>query len=124
MQDVDWLTWTCLPEHPDWRRLADAAGRVWSGDVHIGRRLPELLRAHGLVDVRVSPHLRVFGPGEPYHRLLVRFVELHRTRLLDGCGMSAGQLDAAAARLEAHLADPGTVTLYATLFQVWGRRPR
>ena len=28
------------------------------------------------------------------------------------------------ARLERHLADPGTVTLYATLFQAWGRRPR
>ena len=122
-QDVDWLTWTCLPEHPDWRRLSDAAGRVWSGDVHIGRRLPALLRTHGLVDVQVLPHLRIFRPGEPYHRLLVRFVELHRARILDGCSLSAEQLDAAVARLEAHLTDPGTVTLYATLFQVWGRRP-
>jgi hypothetical protein len=123
LQDVDWLTWTCLPEHADWHRLADAVGRVWSGDVHIGRRLPALLRAAGLVDVRVLPHLRVLRPDEPYHRLLVRFVELHRERVLDSGVLPAEQLDAAVARLEAHLADPGTVTLYATLFQAWGRRP-
>jgi SAM-dependent methyltransferase len=123
VQDVDWMTWTCLPEHTDWHRLADAVGRVWSGDVHIGRRLPALLRAGGLVDVQVLPHLRVLRPGEPYHRLLVRFVELHRERVLDSGVLTAEQLDAAVARLEAHLVDPGTATLYATLFQVWGRRP-
>jgi SAM-dependent methyltransferase len=55
VEDVDWMTWTCLPEHTDWHRLADAVGRVWSGDVHIGRRLPALLRAGGLVDVQVLP---------------------------------------------------------------------
>jgi len=123
LQDVDWMTWTCLPEHADWDRLADVAGRAWSGDVRIGRRLPALLRAAGLVDVQVLPRLRVFRPGEPYHRLLLRFVDLHRGRILDGGGITPGQLDAAVARLERHLADPGTVTLYATLFQAWGRRP-
>lgn len=122
LQDVDWLTWRCLPEHPDWERLARAVAAVWSGDVHLGRRAPALLRAAGLVDVQVVPHLRVFRSGEPYHRLLVRFTELHRERLL--AGPAAGDaLDAAVARLDAHLADPGTVTLYAVLFQTWGRRP-
>ncbi len=66
VQDVDWLTWTCLPEHA---RLGPAprpqAAAVWSGDVHLGRRLPALLRAAGLVDVEMVPHLRVFRPGEP-----------------------------------------------------------
>jgi len=67
--------------------------------------------------------MRVFRPGEPYHRLLMRFVDLHRGRILDGSGITSGQLDAAVARLDRHLADPGTVTLYATLFQAWGRKP-
>ena len=64
-----------------------------------------------------------FRPGEPYHRLLVRFVALHRERILAGRSMTAAQLDGAVAGLEAHLADPATVTLYATFFQAWGRRP-
>jgi SAM-dependent methyltransferase len=123
VQDVDWLTWRCLPEHPDWDRLAAAAAQVWSGDVHVGRRLPAVLHAAGLVDVQVVPHVRVFRPGEPYHRLLVRFVALHRARILDAGVLTAEEVDAAVDRLEAHLAAPGTVTLYATLFQAWGRRP-
>jgi SAM-dependent methyltransferase len=123
VQDVDWLSWTCLPEHPDWDRLRDASAAVWSGDVHLGRRLPALLHAAGLVDVEVVPHLRVFRPGEPYHRLLVRFVGLHRGRILDRKSTTAAQLDAAVARLEEHLADPSTIVLYATFFQAWGRVP-
>jgi SAM-dependent methyltransferase len=121
VQDVDWMTWTCLPEHADWRRLAGLAAHVWSGDVHVGRRLSTLLRGAGLVDVQLIPHLRVFRCGEPYQRLLVRFVELHRTRILDGGSITPEDLDAAVARLDAHLTDPDTVTLYATLFQAWGR---
>jgi SAM-dependent methyltransferase len=123
LQDVDWMTWTCLPEHPGWTRLAHATAQVWSGDVHVGRRLPALLRAAGLVDVEVVPHLRVFGPGEPYHRLLVRFVALHRARILAAGTITVEDLDAAVARLQDHLAVPGVVTLYATLFQAWGRHP-
>jgi SAM-dependent methyltransferase len=123
LQDVDWLTWTCLPEHADWNLLREKAAAVWSGDVHLGRRLPALLRGAGLVDVEMVPHLRVFRPGEPYHRLLVRFIALHRPRILDGGSTTAGALDAAVARLESHLATPSTVVLYATFFQAWGRVP-
>jgi SAM-dependent methyltransferase len=123
VQDVDWLTWTCLPEHPDWNLLREKAAAVWSGDVHLGRRLPALLRGAGLVDVEMVPHLRVFRPGEPYHRLLVRFIALHRARILDVGSATAAELDAAVARLESHLAAPSTVVLYATFFQTWGRVP-
>jgi len=123
VQDVDWLTWTCLPEHADWNVLREKAAAVWSGDVHLGRRLPALLRGAGLVDVEMVPHLRVFRPGEPYHRLLVRFVALHRARILDHGSTNAAEVDAAVARLEEHLDDPSTVVLYATFFQAWGRRP-
>lgn len=49
--------------------------------MHIGRRLPALL----------IPHMRVFRPGEPYHRLLLRFVGLHRERILAGHAMTAAQ---------------------------------
>lgn len=123
VQDVDWLTWTCLPEHPDWDRLVRATAGAWSGDVYLGRRLPALLRGAGLVDVQLVPHLRVFRPGEPYHRLLVRFVDLHRERILATTGFSADDLDAMVSRLDEHLADPATFTLYATFFQAFGRRP-
>lgn len=122
-QDVDWISWTCVPEHPDWGRLAAAAAAAWSGDVHVGRRLPALLRDSGLVDVDVDAHARVFRPGHPYHRLLLRFVEIHRSRILAAGQLTTDELDGAVRRLGAHLADPDGFTLYATLFQAWGRRP-
>lgn len=120
-QDVDWLSWTCVPAHPDWDRLAAAAAAVWSGDVHVGRRLPALLRGAGLVDVEVDAHARVFRPGHPYHRLLLRFVEIHRSPIL-AAGYGPADLDAVR-RLAAHLDRPDTFTLYATLVQAWGRKP-
>ena len=123
VQDVDWLTWTCLPEHADWNVLREKAAAVWSGDVHLGRRLPALLRGAGLVDVEMVPHLRVFRPGEPYHRLLVRFIALHRDRILDGGQRPQLSWTPPSRGLESHLATPSTVVLYATFFQAWGRLP-
>ena len=123
VQDVDWLSWTCVPAHPDWARLTAAAAAVWSGNVHIGRELPAMLRAAGLVDVQVQAHIRVFRPDEPYHRLLLRFVEIHRDRILASGMLTAAELDDCVHRLGAHLDDSHTFSLYATFFQAWGRRP-
>lgn len=122
-QDVDWLSWTCLPAHPDWDVLAAAVGAVWSGDVHIGRRLPHLLSAAGLVDVGVAAHARVHAPGEPNHTLLLRFARIHRDAVLAAGLLSADAFDTAVDRLGRHLAGPGSFTLYATFVQAWGRRP-
>jgi SAM-dependent methyltransferase len=122
VQDVDWISWTCIPAHPDWDGLTAAAAAAWSGDVHIGRRLPALLRKAGLVDIEVAAHARVFSPADPYHHLLLRFVEIHRDRILTGAALTPDELDAAVHRLGRHLADTGTYTLYATLFQAWGRK--
>ena len=123
VQDMDWVSWVCEPAHPDWPRLTAAVGAAWSGDVHIGRRLPALLRAAGLVDVQVEAHIRVFHPGEPNHRLLLRFAEIHRDRVLAGGTLTSAELDDCVRRLAAHLDDPAAITLYSTFFQAWGRRP-
>lgn len=123
VQDMDWISWTCVPAHPDWDRLTAAAAAAWSGDVRIGRTLPALLRAAGLVDVEVAAHARTFGPGEPYHHLLARFVEIHRDRILAASTTTTAELDAAVRRITAHLDRPDTFTLYSTLFQAWGRKP-
>jgi SAM-dependent methyltransferase len=123
VQDMDWISWTCVPEHPDWDRLAAAAEGAWSGDVHIGRRLPSLLRGAGLVDIDMDASIRIFRPGQPYHHLLLRFVQIHRDRILARGVLRASALTDSARRLQAHLEDPNTFTLYATLVQATGRKP-
>jgi SAM-dependent methyltransferase len=123
VEDMDWISWTCVPEHPDWSRLGNAAAAAWSGDVTVGRRLPALLRGAGLVDVDVDASVRVFRPGHPNHRLLLRFAEIHRDRILRGGLLGPAELDGCLRRLGDHLADPRTFTLYSTLFTAWGRTP-
>jgi SAM-dependent methyltransferase len=125
-QEVDWLSWTCEPPHPAWDRLLAANEAVWNGrglDVRIGRRLPGLLRAAGLVDVEFKVHARAFHPGEPYHSLLLTFTRLHRAEILARGLLNEWELDGAMAALEAHLAKPGTLTIYALFCQAWGRKP-
>jgi hypothetical protein len=92
--------------------------------VFLGRRLPGLLRDAGLVDVEVMAHTRTWRAGDPYQDLLLRFVQIYRERIVDRGALSERQLDEYVAELTAHLANPETITLYATLFQAWGRRPR
>jgi hypothetical protein len=77
----------------------------------------------GLVDVEVDASVRVFRPSHPCQRLLLRFVELHRDRILAAGLLGPAELDGGVRRLGAHLADTGTSTLYSTLFTAWGRTP-
>ena len=55
LQDMDWISWTCVPEIPDWNMLAKAAGAAWSGDVEIGRRLPVMLKRRDLSTLTWTP---------------------------------------------------------------------
>jgi hypothetical protein len=68
VQDVDAISWTCEPPHPAWDRLLLAVVTVWreGGNPFIGRQLPGLLRALGLIDVGVDAHVRVWRPGDLY----------------------------------------------------------
>lgn len=123
LQDADLVSWTCEPASPAWDRLADALTSTWIGDAHIGRRLPGLLRAAGLVDVEVDVHVGLWNPGDPHHTLLPHLVELHRDRILAHGPLSAFELEIALNEVEQHLRRPDTMVLSWTLFQAWGRRP-
>jgi SAM-dependent methyltransferase len=124
VEDVDWISWTCEPAHPAWGRLAGAVASACVGDVYIGRRLPAMLREAGLLDVQVAAHTRVWRPGEAYQKLLIRLAGIYRDRILALGAMGEGELDRCMWELDAHLGRPETYTLYATLFQAWGRKPR
>ena len=73
--------------------------------------------------MQVQAHIRVFRPGEPYHRLLLRFIEIHWERILATGTLAPTELERCVDQLGTHLDHPDTFTLYATFFQAWGRRP-
>jgi ubiquinone/menaquinone biosynthesis C-methylase UbiE len=123
LQDKDWISWTCEPAHPDWDALYNATARAWVGDVFVGRRLFGLLQHAGLVDVQVTAQTRAWRRGDAYQKLLLRFVDIYRKRIESARLLTAEEIDGSVRRLRAHLDDADTFTLYATLFQAWGRKP-
>jgi SAM-dependent methyltransferase len=126
VQEVDWISWACEPPHPAWDRLLAANEAVWNRrglDVRIGRRLPGLLHATGLVDVGFKVHARTFAPGDAYQTLLLTFTRLHAREIVARGLLGDGELAETMEALAAHLADPGTLTIFALFCQAWGRKP-
>ena len=99
------------PPQP-WDRLRDALCefRARRGlDVHMGRRLPGLLRGAGLdgVGFRAVCPTYVHGDDDNHnHMLLVTFAKLHGAELVADGLVAADELAGLVNALEAHLADP------------------
>lgn len=131
LQELDWVSWVCQPPHPAWDRLRGALRdfRARRGlDVYIGRRLPELLRSAGLGNVRIRADCHAYtaassGGDADNHKILVTFARLHGPALVADGLVTAEELATLTAELEAHLADPETVTIFCLLCQGWGVKP-
>jgi SAM-dependent methyltransferase len=126
LEDFDQISLQCYPAHPAWdallgvfRTLCREAGL----DVFIGRRLPELLRAAGLVDVEAEVHARLDRPGDAHRLNLLAVIESMREKVLARGLVSEGELAGLMGALARHLADPHTVVARSLLFQAWGRMP-
>jgi SAM-dependent methyltransferase len=57
------------------------------------------------------------------HTLLVTFAKLHGAELVADGLVAADELARLVAELEAHLADPATITIYCLFCQAWARKP-
>lgn len=123
VQDADLASWTCEPSSPAWDRLLGALTRIWSGDPHMGRRLPQMLRDVGLTDVEVDVHAGVCPYDDPQRGLLPHLVRTHRRRIVEEGVLTEAELDAELEATTAHLARPDTLVVGWTLFQAWGRKP-
>jgi SAM-dependent methyltransferase len=126
LQDLDAVSWLCHPPHPAWDRLQSAFWPAWRGaglQPDTGRRLPDMLRDAGLVDIHVDAHLHVLRAGDSQHKLLLYLTGAFRERILAPGTLTEAELDECTDELAIHLAQPDSFTLYPTLFQAWGRKP-
>jgi SAM-dependent methyltransferase len=126
LHEGDFVAHVCDPPLAAWTRLVQALetfAQMNGNDLHIGRRVPRLLRATGLVDVQTRPLIHVYPPGHPRRPILVDFVENLRERLLAQGVLTEAELDELVASLKQHLADPDTLVVSHLFFQVWGRKP-
>jgi SAM-dependent methyltransferase len=118
-QEADWSTLNCYPSHPAWERLKRALAEVlpkWSAHAQY-----RMLRQAGLEDVQYRPFLVGFRSGDPMADYFPATMESLRSVLLEK-RLFASELDAVIAECRAHLAEPGTVSTYHTVVQVWGTR--
>jgi len=126
LHEADWCVHVCDPPLPAWGRLM-AALRTYSEangiDLFIGRRVPRMLRVAGIVDIRVSPLIHVYPPGNTRRPIFLQFVTNLRDRIVAQGLLSEAEFDEAIAQLAAHLDDPGTLVVSHLFFQVWGRKP-
>lgn len=127
LQDIDWVSRICHPPLAAWDVLIDAIATLWSRngqDVHIGRKLPGLLRDAGLVDVEIYASTRVFTRGHPFHTLLVDRAIHCRDALIEHDLLTGEEIDDCVAQLRIHLDRPDSLVLHGTFFHTWGRVPR
>ena len=125
-QEADMFTLNCYPAHPAWERLKRAFAGVFphiSGNPRPAHDLYRLFRQSGLEGVQYRPFLVGFASSDPMADYLPATMESIRSALIERHLIIPSELDATIAECRAHLADPGTVSTYHTVVQVWGARP-
>jgi SAM-dependent methyltransferase len=116
----------CYPPDPAFDRICAIFSAAFSrngADPAIGRRVPELFRQAGLVDVEVESRTQMYPPGNSRRTVRLDLVNAMRPQIVE-TGLASGQeLDELDATARPHLEDPRTVIMSGLLFLVWGRKP-
>jgi SAM-dependent methyltransferase len=123
-QEPENSTLNCYPAHSAWDRLKGALADIFPRVCHPGlaQDLYGLFRAAGLQDVHYRPFLVGFRSSHPMVDYVPATIESIRGRLLAKGLFTSAELDQVLAQCRAHLAQPGTVSTYHTVVQVWGRK--
>lgn len=124
--EADYVSHVCDPPSNAWTSLVELL-QTYSAmngiDPMIGRKLPRLLRAAGLTDIRVNPVIHVYPPDHGRRNLLLDFSENLSERLVAQKLIGESELTGLKAELSRHLADPDTLVVSHLYFQAWGRKP-
>ena len=110
------------PALADLRRIYCATVRAHGGDPTIGPRLPALMRAAGLSDVRVGSVVNVLTTSEEKSFLVGLIDSTHDAMIETGSATEAEVAEMRAA-VQAAADDPGCTFYQARIFQVFGVRP-
>ena len=125
MQEADFHTLRCFPEHPAWTELAEIFVSCFPDGRNdpISHRLYRLMRHAGLEDVGYKPVLVGTRAQDPWRDYMPSTVESMEQRIVGDLGVSKDHLDRLIAEVRKHLAHPDTVWTFATVVQTWGRLP-
>lgn len=123
--EFDLEHWICYPPNPAYARLmeifTDAFARI-GADPCIGRRVAELYRAAGLVDIGVEARATVYPAGHSRRTAVADVVRVLRPRIITLGLADADELADLDAVARAHVAQPDTVVMPHLSFLVRGRK--
>jgi SAM-dependent methyltransferase len=116
----------CYPPNPAWDQLVGmflSVHRDDDADPFVGRRLPELFRQAGLVDIGVEAKADIYPAGHSRRTVRLDLVRSMRSKILERGIATEQELEDADRAAREHLDDPDTLVLPHLLFLTWGRKP-
>jgi len=125
LEDVDNISWLCQPAHASWDVLLNAfhaAFHAGGGDGFIGRRLPGLLRAANVQNIRSRVTVETPPVGDYRRTHLIALIESVREKILDKGLLAETELNEHKEALVHHLNDPATTVIDKLLVQCWGQK--
>jgi SAM-dependent methyltransferase len=125
-EEADGGAMLCHPPHPAYTRLLDIFKTLYrhdGADILIGRRLPELLDAAGLVDIGVEARADVPPAGNPRRTVILDILQAMRGKIIEQGLLSAAEHDQLDRQARENLADPHTMIMPHLSFMAWGQKP-
>ncbi|HEV3100806.1 MAG TPA: methyltransferase domain-containing protein, partial [Candidatus Dormibacteraeota bacterium] len=115
----------CYPRLEAWERMSELFGQSYArdgADQSIGRRLSELFRNAGLVEIGTEARMTVYPPGHSRRTVRAELFRTLRGKIVARGMADAAELDEIDTAVRAHVADPHTLIAH-TSFTAWGRKP-
>jgi ubiquinone/menaquinone biosynthesis C-methylase UbiE len=116
----------CYPPSPAFDRIGEIFRLTASrngADPWIGRRVPELFRDAGLVDVEAEASPQIYPLGHSRRTLRLELVRSVRPKAVE-MGLATGEeLDELDRAARSHLDNPRTFVMFGFLMLTWGRKP-
>jgi ubiquinone/menaquinone biosynthesis C-methylase UbiE len=125
LEDIDDISYTCVPLHPSWTILLNAFHTTFhanGANAFIGRELTRYLREAGINNVRVKIHVGAVSPGEYRRTHLLSLLDALHEKVVHSGVLTETQLSEHRAALIDHLKDPDTLLIDKLLVQAWGQK--
>ena len=121
LEEWDVSSWNFNPPVRALDSLVELIGQSFAqsgGDMHVGRKLLDLLRGFG-IEGNVRAEVLALPPGHPYLRLPLQFAAALEERLLSI--VTVDELEQLRKESDAELEEPGRWGTTFTLVQCWGQ---
>jgi SAM-dependent methyltransferase len=116
----------CYPSDPAFARVSEIFKAAFSrngADPFMGRRVPELYRQAGLVQVCVEARANVYPADHSRRMIRADLLRSLRPQILELGVADERELDELDAATRRHLANPDVVYVPSLFFLTWGRKP-